>query len=139
VKRINSSYFLDLGGYLNHLKTLNANSPWTDNYGAFILTEIMLGELLDRKEPIEVTYCLNDAEELRKYLCSAIEKRSDESKAPPEAINTYDVIQSRYLAETFEKALTTELHETNTYFVSPVGDFLNLGSFDQSRRDVWRA
>src|SRR4030095_7755962 len=32
-------------------------------------------------------------------------------------------IQSRYLAETFEKALTTELRETNTYFVSPVGIF----------------
>jgi hypothetical protein len=93
------------------------------NFVPFAMTEVILRHLLEQKEPVELTYCLNDAEELRRFLRSAIDSRQEEAPNKKDAIDASEAVQGRYLAETFEKSLTTELREANTYFVSPVGIF----------------
>jgi hypothetical protein len=123
VKRINSSFFLELGGYLNHLKGLAENSPWTDNNIAFLLTEMMLRDLIEEHEPVEITYSLGDAKSLRSFLIRAIDARKKDAPQKKDKIDYHERIEGHYLVETFEKSLVTELRETNTYFVSPVGIF----------------
>ena len=116
------SFFLQLGGHLNHLKTLS-RSPWMDNFGPFASTEAMLRSLLDKKEPIELTYCLGDAKRLQQFLRGAIESRQEGAQNKKGEIEAGEAVQARYFVEAFEQSLTNELRETNTYFVSPVGIF----------------
>jgi hypothetical protein len=122
VKRINLAFFLELGGYLNQLKMLGPSS-WRDSFMLFAMTEVMLRNLLERKEPIEVTYCLKDAAKLQQFLHRAIDTREKEAPNEKREIQASEAVESHYLAETFKNSFTTELRETNTYFVSPVGIF----------------
>jgi hypothetical protein len=98
-------------------------SPWTDNFVPFATIEVILRRLLEQQEPIELTYCLNDAKKLHQFLRRAIDSRKKEAPNEKAEIDVNEVIQAHYFAETFEKSLMTELRETDTYFVSPVGIF----------------
>jgi hypothetical protein len=87
------------------------------------MTEMILRRLLEQREPIELTYCLNDAKKLQQFLRDAIDRREKEAPNEKAAITVRELIEAHSFAETFEKSLMTELRETDTYFVSPVGIF----------------
>jgi hypothetical protein len=94
-----------------------------NNFRPFAMTEVMLRHLLEKKEPIELTYCSDDAKKLQQFLCDAIESREEGAQNKKGEIDAGEAVQAGYLVEAFEQSLTTELRETNTYFVSPVGIF----------------
>jgi hypothetical protein len=104
------SFFLQLGDYLNHLKNLTHSShAWMDNLAAFTITDSMLRRLLGRKEPIELTYCSDDAKKLQQFLCGAVESRDEGAENKKDEIDAGEAVQARYLVEAFEQSLTTEL------------------------------
>jgi len=83
----------------------------------------MLRELVEKKEPIELTFCLNDATQLQKVLHRVIGNRPKGALDQEDKIDVAGAVEVQYLAEAFERSLITELRETNTYFVSSVGIF----------------
>ena len=50
--------------------------------------------------------------------------RKKDAEQKKDKIDIYEEMQVRYVAESFERSLVTELRETNTYFVSPVDEKL---------------
>lgn len=123
MKRIDSAFFVQLGGHLHHLKNLAAKSSWSDNFAAFVMAEAMLRFLIEKGYPIELTYCRNDAERLRAFLVRVINSRQGDVRSKKDAIDVHEWVEGRSLAETFETSLITELPQINTYFVSPIGVF----------------
>src|SRR6266481_2967209 len=66
VKRINVSFFFELG---EHIRCLQANRalPGQDTWIAMLLAKVRLDSLLN-EDPVAITYCAPEARELRDFL-----------------------------------------------------------------------
>jgi hypothetical protein len=117
VKRINISFFYELGGYLRRIQALQDSATWREASPFLWLSKYSLGELL-KQEPVALTYCLSDAKDLHEFLATLTDIKEEDRK-----LDVTEILKLKWLAENFERSLITELRETNIYFVSPVGIF----------------
>lgn len=116
MKRINVSYFYDLGAVIRPLVTADRTTPVEDVLLPSILAKYSLQAL--RAGPVPLKYCLEEADNLLKQVTALQEAVINKSEIAQ--FNVSFVINA---AKSFETTLLAELRDLNVYFVSPVGIF----------------
>ena len=116
MKRINVSYFYDLGAVIRPLVTATADTPVTEILLPAILAKFSLEAI--RESPVPLKYCIQEADELLKQindLQELVQNKGD--------LAQFHVTWVANAARTFETTLHAELRDLDVYFVSPVGIF----------------